>query len=181
MTWVYLAGAIFTEVAATLVLKVASAGRPRLYTFVVAGYATAFLFLVRTSTEGWALASLRHLGGRGGCSHRPHVEVAVRRSTHAHGASRHRADHRRRSVHRARIELNDGTSDEQRPGLSAFRAEDDPQLVGGRMGVFLQVVRRVDVGRLAQVLTRGRKAHGSRLVLECGEGEEQRRQRSRIS
>lgn len=27
MTWVYLAGAIFTEVAATLVLKVASAGR----------------------------------------------------------------------------------------------------------------------------------------------------------
>ncbi|GAB7006946.1 SMR family transporter [Nocardioides sp. AN3] len=55
MTWVYLAGAIFTEVAATLVLKVASAGRPRLYTFVVAGYATAFLFLVRTLDRGMGL------------------------------------------------------------------------------------------------------------------------------
>ena len=45
MEWVYLCGAILTEVAATLALREASAGRRRWYAAVVAGYVVSFGFL----------------------------------------------------------------------------------------------------------------------------------------
>lgn len=45
MGWLVLAGAIVTEVGATLALRVAVAGRRRLYAVVVAGYLVAFALL----------------------------------------------------------------------------------------------------------------------------------------
>lgn len=42
MEWVYLAGAILLEVASTLALRVASAGRRRWYVVVVVGYVFSF-------------------------------------------------------------------------------------------------------------------------------------------
>lgn len=45
MEWVYLAFAILIEVASTLSLRVASAGRRRWYLAVVVGYLASFLLL----------------------------------------------------------------------------------------------------------------------------------------
>ena len=45
MEWVYLTGAIVIEIASTLALRVASAGRRRWYVGVVVGYAVSFVFL----------------------------------------------------------------------------------------------------------------------------------------
>lgn len=55
MSWAFLTAAILTEVAATLSLKIASAGRTRWYTVVVVGYATAFSFLTLALDAGMAL------------------------------------------------------------------------------------------------------------------------------
>lgn len=52
MEWVYLAGAILTETAAALSLKAATNGRRVWYATVVAGYLSAFGFLVLTLGEG---------------------------------------------------------------------------------------------------------------------------------
>src|SRR3954471_1140425 len=45
MEWVYLSGAILTEVGATLALREAAAGRRRWYGPVVAGYVASFVLL----------------------------------------------------------------------------------------------------------------------------------------
>src|SRR3954452_2766928 len=45
MEWLCLAGAILTEVGATLALRVAAAGRRRWYVAVVAGYVVSFVLL----------------------------------------------------------------------------------------------------------------------------------------
>ena len=55
MSWLFLTGAILTEVAATLSLKVASSGRPRWYAGVVAGYVVAFGFLTLALGAGMGL------------------------------------------------------------------------------------------------------------------------------
>lgn len=51
----YLAAAIAVEVVATLILRVAAGGRPILYTAVIAGYATAFVFLSAALRQGMSL------------------------------------------------------------------------------------------------------------------------------
>ena len=54
MTWLYLAGAIVTEVTATLSLRTASqpGGRRAWYVLVAAGYLAAFVFLTLVLHEG---------------------------------------------------------------------------------------------------------------------------------
>lgn len=53
--WLALAGAIVTEVTATLSLRMAALGRRRWYVLVVAGYLTAFLLLSVALTRGLGL------------------------------------------------------------------------------------------------------------------------------
>ena len=55
MSWLFLTLAIVSEVAATLSLKVASAGRSRWYVAVATGYVLAFSFLSLALREGLAL------------------------------------------------------------------------------------------------------------------------------
>lgn len=55
MSWLFLAGAILCEVAATLALKVASSGRPRWYAAVLAGYLVAFALMTRALGGGLGL------------------------------------------------------------------------------------------------------------------------------
>lgn len=55
MAWLYLAGAILTEVTATLCLRSAARGRRSLYAVVVAGYLAAFAFLSLTLAAGLPL------------------------------------------------------------------------------------------------------------------------------
>ncbi|MGX5358925.1 DMT family transporter [Kocuria sp. KH4] len=55
MAWLYLAGAILTEVAATLSLRVAADGRSRWYAAVVAGYLLAFTLLALALRHGLGL------------------------------------------------------------------------------------------------------------------------------
>ena len=55
MSWLFLAGAILAEVAATLSLKVASTGRARWYAPVVGGYAATFVLLSLALDRGMAL------------------------------------------------------------------------------------------------------------------------------
>jgi len=50
--WLYLAGAILIEIAATLALRVASAGRRPWYVGVVAGYVASFLLLALALDAG---------------------------------------------------------------------------------------------------------------------------------
>ena len=52
MTWVYLAGAILTEVLATLSLRVAASGRRAWYVVVLVGYVASFVLLARALAEG---------------------------------------------------------------------------------------------------------------------------------
>ena len=52
MEWVYLTVAIPLEVASTLALRVASAGRRRWYVAVVTGYVASFLLLSLALGEG---------------------------------------------------------------------------------------------------------------------------------
>jgi small multidrug resistance pump len=52
MEWLYLGGAIVIEVASTLALRVASAGRSRWYVAVVTGYVASFILLSRALNEG---------------------------------------------------------------------------------------------------------------------------------
>jgi small multidrug resistance pump len=52
MAWVYLAVAILIEVASTLALRVAVAGRPRWYAGVVTGYVVSFALLALALHEG---------------------------------------------------------------------------------------------------------------------------------
>ena len=52
MSWVYLLGAILTEVAATLALRVAAAGRRRWYAVVLVGYVASFALLALALREG---------------------------------------------------------------------------------------------------------------------------------
>jgi small multidrug resistance pump len=52
VTWVYLAGAILTEVLATLSLRVAVSGRRSWYVVVIAGYVVSFVLLARALGEG---------------------------------------------------------------------------------------------------------------------------------
>ncbi|MUN63587.1 QacE family quaternary ammonium compound efflux SMR transporter [Kocuria sediminis] len=55
MAWLYLTGAILTEVTATLSLRVAAEGRRRWYAAVVAGYLLAFTFLALALRHGLGL------------------------------------------------------------------------------------------------------------------------------
>lgn len=55
MEWVYLAGAILTEVASTLALREAAAGRRRWYAAVVIGYAFSFGFLALALDAGMGI------------------------------------------------------------------------------------------------------------------------------
>ena len=55
MSWLFLAGAILAEVAATLSLKVASTGRVGWYAPVVGGYAVTFVLLSLALDRGMAL------------------------------------------------------------------------------------------------------------------------------
>ena len=59
--WVYLAGAILVEVASTLALRAAAAGRRRWYALVVPGYVVSFSCSpwpwTRASASGWPTAS----------------------------------------------------------------------------------------------------------------------------
>ncbi|WP_028651930.1 DMT family transporter [Nocardioides halotolerans] len=52
MEWVYLACAIPLEIASTLALRVAAAGRPRWYAGVVLGYVASFALLSLALHEG---------------------------------------------------------------------------------------------------------------------------------
>lgn len=55
MMWLLLAGAVLTEVTATLFLRVASGGKRRWYVPVGVGYVVAFTFLTLTLQQGMAL------------------------------------------------------------------------------------------------------------------------------
>lgn len=55
MMWLLLAGAVLTEVTATLFLRVASGGKRRWYVPVAVGYVVAFTFLTLTLQQGMAL------------------------------------------------------------------------------------------------------------------------------
>lgn len=55
MSWVYLAFAILSEVAATLSLRMASTGRNLWYAPVGVGYSAAFALLTMALTEGIAV------------------------------------------------------------------------------------------------------------------------------
>jgi len=55
MAWLYLAGAILTEVASTLALRVAAGGRRRWYAVVVTGYLTSFALLALALDAGMGL------------------------------------------------------------------------------------------------------------------------------
>lgn len=55
MEWLYLAGAILTEVASTLALRVAAGGRRRWYAVVVTGYLTSFALLALALDAGMGL------------------------------------------------------------------------------------------------------------------------------
>jgi small multidrug resistance pump len=52
VTWVYLAGAILTEVLATLSLRAATSGRRGWYAAVLVGYVVSFVLLARALAEG---------------------------------------------------------------------------------------------------------------------------------
>lgn len=52
MSWLFVAGAILSEVTGSLSLKVASSGRRRWYVVVVAGYVIAFAFLGAALSAG---------------------------------------------------------------------------------------------------------------------------------
>lgn len=52
MTWLFLAGAVLSEVGATLALRVASEGRRAWYAVVVTGYLAAFTLLALTLGTG---------------------------------------------------------------------------------------------------------------------------------
>ncbi|MGN5236517.1 DMT family transporter [Rhodococcus sp. SJ-3] len=53
--WIFLIGAILTEVCATLCLRVAALGNPRWYGAVGVGYVAAFTLLSAALAEGLAL------------------------------------------------------------------------------------------------------------------------------
>ncbi|KWW33315.1 MULTISPECIES: DMT family transporter [Actinomycetes] len=55
MQWLFLAGAVLSEVAATLCLRVAAAGRRGFYAAVVVGYVLAFVFLTLALRVGIGL------------------------------------------------------------------------------------------------------------------------------
>jgi small multidrug resistance pump len=55
MEWVYLTSAILLEVASTLALRAAAAGRRRWYAVVVAGYATSFGLLALALDAGMGI------------------------------------------------------------------------------------------------------------------------------
>jgi small multidrug resistance pump len=55
MEWVWLTGAILVEVASTLALRVASAGRRRWYAGVVVGYAASLGFLSLALSAGMGI------------------------------------------------------------------------------------------------------------------------------
>jgi small multidrug resistance pump len=55
MEWLYLTAAILLEVASTLSLRVAAAGRRRWYAVVVPGYVASFLLLALALREGMGI------------------------------------------------------------------------------------------------------------------------------
>jgi small multidrug resistance pump len=55
MEWVYLAAAILVEVASTLALRVAAAGRRRWYAVVILGYALSFGLLALALDAGMGI------------------------------------------------------------------------------------------------------------------------------
>ena len=55
MSWVFLVGAILTEVAATLALRVAASGRCTWYAVVVSGYVVSFALLSLALNEGMGI------------------------------------------------------------------------------------------------------------------------------
>ncbi len=55
VSWIALAGAIITEVAATLSLKVAATGNRAWYAVVIVGYLAAFVLLSVTLATGFPL------------------------------------------------------------------------------------------------------------------------------
>ena len=55
MQWLFLAGAVLSEVAATRCLRVAAAGRRGFYAAVVVGYVLAFVFLTLALRVGIGL------------------------------------------------------------------------------------------------------------------------------
>jgi small multidrug resistance pump len=55
MEWLYLAGAILTEVASTLALRVAAGGRRRWYAVVVTGYVISFALLAAALDAGMGI------------------------------------------------------------------------------------------------------------------------------
>jgi small multidrug resistance pump len=52
MTWVFLVGAILTEVVGTLSLRAAATGRRLWYAVVLVGYVASFVLLARALEEG---------------------------------------------------------------------------------------------------------------------------------
>lgn len=52
MTWVFLVGAIVTEVVGTLSLRAAATGRRAWYAVVLVGYVASFVLLARALEEG---------------------------------------------------------------------------------------------------------------------------------
>lgn len=63
--WIFLVGAIVSEVAATLSLK-AGMENPLFYIIVVAGYAAAFIFLTKALKMGMALGVAYGIWGASG-------------------------------------------------------------------------------------------------------------------
>lgn len=65
MTWLYLAGAVFCELAATLSLK-GSASAPWLYVVVVVGYVAAFALLAVVLKRGMGIGTAYGIWGAAG-------------------------------------------------------------------------------------------------------------------
>ena len=55
MSWVFMIAAVLSEVSATLTLKSAAMGRPKLYGAVLVGYVLAFAFLTGALRSGMPL------------------------------------------------------------------------------------------------------------------------------
>lgn len=65
MTWLYLAGAVLCELAATLSLK-GSASAPLLYAVVVVGYIAAFVLLAKVLKRGMGIGTAYGIWGAAG-------------------------------------------------------------------------------------------------------------------
>ena len=100
--WLLLAGAILSEVTASLSLK-GALDRPALYAVVLVGYAASFVALAMVLRRGMALGVAYGIwGALGVASDRGDVDPAVRRAVHRADGRRHRPGRRGRPGRRAR-------------------------------------------------------------------------------